>query len=279
MDSNKYGSETKADKALVKQTYSILFNSDPAVAEPLNPLTFNNRYNVVLNDGIGVPKHAKGIRVAMTQSSYWNFDLNIKEGENKIYFEYDGNPQTSITITPGYYGLEDLKSSISLELNLAGEPTDLFTLTADAPSQKVIINFNAINIRLDFTQPDTLREIIGFDSRLSPTIGFAQAGEVDLGDNIAKFNSFNLILISMPTLLKQGIPVNAVGKAILGSIPITAKPNSLITYSPSYPIWSDANHLAGSNITNIIFESTNENLQPLYVVDSYSFILSIEYYA
>ena len=279
MDSNKYGSETKADKTLVKQTYSILFNSDPAVAEPLNPLTFNNRYNVVLNDGIGVPKHAKGIRVAMTQASYWNFDLNIKEGENKIYFEYDGNPQTSITITPGYYGLEDLKSSISLELNLAGEPTDLFTLTADAPSQKVIINFNAVNIRLDFTQPDTLREIIGFDSRLSPSIGFAQAGEVDLGDNIAKFNSFNLILISMPTLLKQGIPVNAVGKAILGSIPISSKPNSLITYSPSYPIWSDANHLAGSNITNIIFESTNENLQPLHVVDSYSFILSIEYYA
>ena len=279
MDSNKYGSETKADKTLVKQTYSILFNSDPAVAEPLNPLTFNNRYNVVLNDGIGVPKHAKGIRVAMTQASYWNFDLNIKEGENKIYFEYDGNPQTSITITPGYYGLEDLKSSISLELNLAGEPTDLFTLTADAPSQKVIINFNAVNIRLDFTQPDTLREIIGFDSRLSPSIGFAQAGEVDLGDNIAKFNSFNLILISMPTLLKQGIPVNAVGKAILGSIPISSKPNSLITYSPSYPIWSDANHLAGSNITNIIFESTNENLQPLHVVDSYSFILSIEYYS
>ena len=279
MDFNKYSSSERKDSYPVRRSYSIMFNSDPRISSALNADGFNNRFRTVLNSGLGAPANAKTCRIALTQANVWNYDENLREPNTRLYFEYDGNPQAFITLPSGYYGLAEFNDQVSLQLNLGGYPTDLFNFSGDTTQQKVVVTFNYANSRLDFTPADSLqvRSILGFNARLSPLAGPAGVGDVDVADNIAKFNSVNNFLLRMPTLLKDGIPVGAVGSSILASIPVTSPPNSLITYTPAFPSWIDCMHLIGSDITDILFELTNELLEPVAVLDSYNFILTVEW--
>ena len=44
------------------------------------------------------------------------------------------------------------------------DPNPLITMTPDDATQKVQIRFNYSNVSVDFTQADTFRDILGFDS-------------------------------------------------------------------------------------------------------------------
>jgi hypothetical protein len=275
MNQNKYLEESKDNLTTVTKSYSITFNS--ALATPLNAATFNNKFKVVLNNGIGVPINSKSCRVGLVSANIWNFDSNIREPVNKIYFEYDGNPETSITIPNGYYGITELNEQIKLQLNLGGFPTDLFTFSGDQATQKVVVNFNATNIRLNFNPDDSIFEILGMDQRYSPAGGFANAGDVDLGDNVANFNSVNEFLIECGSIVNDGIPIGQVGTSIIGKVGITAPPNSLISASPNQVLWVDCSHLIGSNRTDITWTLKNELLEDVTVIDNFDWTVTIEW--
>jgi hypothetical protein len=275
MNRNKFLDLTVDEKTTVTKSYSITFNS--ALAVPLNQDTFNNKFQVTLNNGIGVPPTAKSCRVGLVEANIWNFDSNIKAPVNKIYFEYDGNPEASITIPDGYYGITELNEQIKLQLNLGGFPTDLWTFSGDQATQKVVVNFNATNIRLNFNPDDSLFNILGMFQRYSPATGFAQAGEVDLGDEVARFNSVNNFLIESGSIVNDGIPIGAVGTSIVGKVGITAPPNSLISYSPNQVIWVNCDHLIGSNRTDITWTLKNELLQDVTVIDDFDWTITVEW--
>ena len=280
MNTNKY-LESKSDtKGWVQKSYSITFNS--ALATPLNPDGFNNRYKVTLNNGIGVPLNARSCEVALVGANIWNYDANIKPPNNKLYYKPNAiDAEKFITIPAGYYGLNELNSQIRLQLQLAGDDTTIFQFAGDTATQKVFVTYGVAGAYLNFNPVDSLKGILGFNSRYSPATAPgvpAIAGSIDLADNIAQFNSVNQFLIEIGSIVNDGINVNQIGTSIVGQVPIIAPPNSLIAYSPNIAIWVDCPHLIGANRTDIQFTLKNELLGDVSVLDSFSFTLTIRWY-
>ena len=281
MNSNKYGNlkGIEQKEGLVTKSYSINFNS--ALATPLDPDGFNNKYKVVLNNGIGVPKNAKSCRVYVAQASVWNFDANVRAPVNKIYFKPNAiDPETSIEIPDGYYGLTELNSQIRLQLQLGGHPTDIFSFSGDTATQQIVINFGLDGVYLNFTPDDSIYEILGMNQRYSPITAPAtpaSAGDIDLGNSVAQFNSVNSFTVVCGSIVNEGVPINAIGTSILGIIPVTSPPNSIITYSPEQAIKIECDHLIGSNQTDIVWELRNELLQDVQVLDPFNFTITVEW--
>jgi len=279
MNSNKYIQKTDENKQLVRKSYSITFNSELAIA--LNPDTFNNKFQVTLNNGLGVPSASKSCEVALVQAQVWNYDSNIRPPNNKLYYKPNAiDPATSITIPEGYYGVDELNSQIKIQLQLNGDETDTFSFTGDVATQKIVAHFGYDGVYLDFTQPDTLREILGFNSRYSPATAPgvpASTGDIDLADNVAAFNSVNAFLIECGGIVNDGININQIGTSIVGQVPITAGPNSLISFSPEQAIWIDCEHLIGANRTDIQFTLKNELLQDVTVLDAFNWTITIRW--
>lgn len=266
----------------VEKSYSIIFNSNSTISTPLNPETFNNEYAVNLNNLISVPSTATSCKVGIISGNVWNYDANIREfpvldSNNKFYFKPDaGTAFVEMTIPQGYYGLSDLNTQIAIQLQLLGYDNDLFSLTGDSATQKVIINFSKAGTQIDFIQPNTIKNIVGFDSRLSPP-ALSTAGQIDVGDSVAQFNSVNSFLISCNALVGQGLPVNTVGRSILASIPVTSPPNSLVNYNPNQVAWIENSDLIGNPRSDIQFSLLNELLEPVFVLDDFSFTVTIKW--
>ena len=263
----------------VEKSYSLILNSNPSIATALNPTTFNNEYSITLNNAVAIPPHATSCKVGLVSANIWNYDKNISASTgNKLYYipnAIDG--QQVLTIPDGYYGLSDLNNQISLQLQIAGYPADLFSFVGDASTQTVVITFNYDNTQINFSPSDSLRIILGFNARNSPTAGLSTAGEIDVGDNIAQFNSVNSFLISCPALVDDGININSLGRSIIGKVDITSQPNSLINYSPNQVLWIEVPNLVGNTRSEIKFSLLNELLQPVSVLDPFSFAVTIKW--
>ena len=278
MNRNKYLVESES-KQLVQKSYSITFNS--AIATPLNASTFNNKYQVTLINGLGVPKKARSCEVALVQAQVWNYDANVRAPINRIYYKPNAvDPETFLTIPNGYYGLDEMNSQIRLQLQLGGENPDIFSLAGDSATQKIIVNFGADGVYLNFNPADSLKNILGFDSRYSPATAPgtpAVNGGLDVADNVAAFNSVNAFLIECGSIVNDGININAIGTSIVGQVPITAPPNSLISYSPNQTVWVDCEHLIGANRSDIQFTLKNELLQDVSVLDAFNWTVTIRW--
>ena len=98
----------------------------------------------------------------------------------------------AITIPNGLYDLNGLNQSILRELENAGaknDPNVLFSLSPDEATNKVEIRLNYDSVSIDFTQPNTFREILGFNSQV---VGpYATVPRNILADNVAAFNQVN----------------------------------------------------------------------------------------
>ena len=263
----------------ITKQYSINFNSQTATA--VNPSTFNNKYTTTLYNPLGAPLEAKSCKVGMVAAQVWNYDTNILAPNNKLYYKPNAiDPETSLTIPNGYYGLSELQTQISLQLEIAGYAPDLFIITGDTATQKVVVRFTYVDTYLNFTPTDSIFEILGFTNRYSPATAPgvpSVAGGVDIANNVAQFNSVNGFLIQLPNLVNDGIPTNSLGTSVIGLIPTIAAPNSLISYSPEQVIWVQADHLIGSKIFQLEFEITNELIEPVTVLDPFNFTITIEW--
>ena len=263
---------------VVEKSYSLILNSNPSIATALNPTTYNNEYSITLNNAITVPPYAKSCQVGLVSANIWNYDLNISATTgNLLYYipnAIDG--QQVLTIPDGYYGLADLNNQISLQLQIAGYPSDLFSLVGDAATQRVVITFNYANTQINFVPADSIRFIVGFDARNSPA-GLSVAGSIDIGDSIAQFNSINAFLISCSALCDDGININSLGRSIIGSVDILSSPNSLINYSPNQVLWIETPNLIGTIRSEIEFTLLNELLQPVTVLDPFQFAVTIKW--
>ncbi len=57
----------------------------------------------------------------------------------------------------------------------------------------------------------------------------------------------------------KGIPLNANASSVIASIPITAGPNELITYTPNNLTHVDLSHLKGSLVSNFSVSLLDQN--------------------
>jgi hypothetical protein len=268
---------------VVEKTYNIIFNSAQSDFQNVR----NNEFTVNLYNSITFPAEALSVEVALYSANIWNSNPNILDGtggtitNNKLYIAYDdglggGVVNYVITLPNGLYSVDGLSSTISLEIEALGLPADLITFIADSSTQKITIRYNYALTQIDFTQADTFRVILGYNSRLSPLAPSA-IGTLDQADNVANFNQINGWLILAPDLLRDGIPVNSTASAVLGQVPINASPNSLVNFEPSNLNFINCDHLRKARISNLTFKVTNELLQDIINVESWQFSVIFRY--
>jgi hypothetical protein len=168
-----------------------------------------------------------------------------------------------VTIPQGLYDLTGLNTSILTQLENLGSrtnPSPLINLSADSNTQKVNIKYNYNNVYIDFSQANTFREILGFNSQVyGPYI----AAPINvLAPNTAAFNQINYFLIGSD-LVRQGIRFNNTYAGVIAQVLIDVSPGSQIVSTPFNPSKIQCDELIGSKRSNLRFRLSDDKLRPV----------------
>lgn len=252
---------------MVEKETNMIASSDPD-AGAINISADGSRFEIQLQDAIQLPAEAINVQIAVEEATVWWVVPNIITGENdKMYITVpnvaDVLTAYVITIPQGLYDLSGLNQAIARELSNAGakiDPSNTVLLTADEATQKVEIVLNYLGSQIDFTQPDTPREILGFNSQiLGPTV---IAPYTQIADNVAGFNTVNYFLIHSD-LTNKGIRFNNNYNQTISQVLIDVAPGSQIVSRPFNPARINAQELAGAKRTNIRFWLTDDKDRPV----------------
>jgi hypothetical protein len=273
----------KTIMSLIEKQISYVFSSDPANGAR-NLSKDGDRFSVQLDRPIMIPADSVNCSLKLTGAIIQNTvpNISLEIGNNKLYVYTDfvstGAPTlTVITIPDGLYSLGGLNSFLTREFVRLQLPSNLITINSDDSTQKTVITFNQDNTWLDFTQTDTARTILGFNSRLVPLVPQA-SGHSEVGDVVAQFNRTSSFLIS-GDLVSNGIPVNNISKGILGEVLITARPGSQINYTPFLPSSVDATELIGKTKNFFTFNLTDQIGRSVDTLgERFSFTIVISYW-
>ena len=219
-------------------------------------------------EGLGIPKDAEGVEVAVTNATVWFNTSNIIEGVNDTIYVFGDNTSAgtelfTVKIAEGLYGVEELNASILLKLEALGARTldgvgnylPLISLSGDNATQKIILRFNYTNVYVDFSLPTTFREIIGFDALQYGA--YAGAPLSILAPNVAAFDRVNYYLIHS-NLVSKGIRFNNQFNQTIGRVLIDVPPNKEIVSAPFNPPKSHADNLSGSSLRLLRFWLTDD---------------------
>lgn len=260
--------------------YPIILNSGGSDASEVTE--DGSQFRVYFDNAISIPPEALYCYVTVPEATIWNVVYNVVAGVNDtFYVEYDDGilvVNTTITIIPGLYDVDHLNSALLRELNNnVTVPSDLFLILPDTASNRAVIQFNYSGTQLDFTQSNTMREILGFESRLvplAPTSGVSY----ELGDTIATFNNLNYFTIACD-ILTRGIPTNNSYNQTVVKVPADSPPGSEINYRSYTEIQIPATELIGVKITSLTVWLTDDNLQRVNTAgESFSLTLIIHYF-
>ena len=245
---------------LVPNELSFIASSDPVLGA-INRSSDGSRFTIPLPEPLQIPKSAVNISVEVQSSTIWWSIPNIITGTNdRLYISQAGVPY-NITIPQGLYDLSGLNNAISVGLENIGAPQvngALISLLPDQATQKVILRMNYANVIVDFTQPSTFRQILGFNSQVlnnGIVVPFNYTA-----DNTAAFNTVNYFLIHSD-LCYTGIRVNGIGNQTIAQVLIDKAPGSQIVYSPYNPARIPAPELNGAQRNQLSFWLTNDRNQ------------------
>lgn len=241
-------------------TEEIIFSSDPASgAQDISP--GGDTFSVNFSDPIIVPKNATQVEVQMLESVIWFTTPNITQTNqnvritgpdvNDIVRVYD------VVVPKGLYDLSALSAAILRELESATfkakqTPYPLISFSADDATSKVIIYLNYDTVTVDFSIPNSIGPILGFDTDaganpIGPLVGTPLP---QTADSVARFNTINSFLVHCD-LARSGIRLNNTYSQIIGNPLIDVAPGKQIIYSPQYPPLCEAEHLKGQRRTRV----------------------------
>jgi len=184
-----------------------------------------------------------------------------------FYFSHLGTPYV-IAIDTGLYSLAQLNGVLGRFFVNNSLPKNLIVFSGNDATQKTIVTFNYVGTQIDFTQANTIRTILGFNSQLVPAAPSTVVGENYESSVEAVFNRINFFYIRS-SLVNNGLPINGVSGNIISQIPITAPPGSQINYSPQNVIAIEARNLIGKTIQQIRFELLDDQLRPVNTLSEY----------
>ena len=236
---------------------SLLVSSD-ATQGATNKTSDGAYFEISLGtDGLKIPNNAYNTTLSVEESTIWWTVPNIITGSNDLLRVIGPRASDGVTTTynlvipQGLYDLSGLNQAIQRELQNSSakrDPSVLFSLSPDEPTGKAELRFNYDNVSIDFTQPNSLREISGFNSQiLGPyaTVPFNR-----LADNTARFNSVNYFVIHSD-LTQTGIRFNNSYNQAVSKVVIDVPPGSQIVSTPYNPPKISCNELVGGNKTLI----------------------------
>ena len=232
-----------------------------------------DQFSVTLQPPLHLPRSAYNVYIQVTSASVWNTSPNIITGVNdRIYTRVGGeNPWLEFVIPQGQYGVDDLNTAIIRGLQNLGLG-GAWNISGDAPTQRVVINVINLESEIDFTQPDTPRLLMGFDSKaiINPTVTHIY------GDNEAQFNNINAFNIRCD-IVDSGVSLNGVSSQTIAVVPITSEPGSLIVYNPTNPLRIPADRLAFGPQQTLNVRITDEDGGPVFLIDDWNFVMEIMY--
>ncbi len=260
---------------LIQEEISLLVSSDPSQGA-VNRTSDGSQFEVQLDQALQIPKNAVNCTVECEESTIWWTVSNIKTGINDtLYIFGDDDTQPvplpqlyTVVLDSGLYDLTALNNTVQSKLEFLGartldalnNPLPLVSFSPDDATQKVVLRFNYPNVTVDFTQTNTPREILGFESLV---YGAYPGAPVNiLAPNVAQFNQINYFLIT-GDIVDHGIRFNNRYAQVMTQVLIDVAPGSQITASPRHPAKSDANNLIGAKRTNLRFRLTDDKLRPV----------------
>lgn len=254
--------------SFIQREINLIVNSNPDTGA--NPIgTDGSKFSLNLGGaGINVPKNAENITVSVETASIWWTIANIKTGINDTIYIHGptaSNPAIDadyeVVIQSGLYDLTQLQQAIERELENQGAlSTDdpLINLTPDEATNRVEIKLNYNTVTVDFTQAQTFKNILGYNSQIigpSAIVPFTK-----LADNVAQFNTVNHFLIHSD-LVDNGIRFNKDYNQTIAQVLIDVPVGSQIVYSPYNPPKIGVSELRTRS--NINFWLTDENNLPV----------------
>jgi hypothetical protein len=252
---------------MVPHEISILASSDPN-AGAINISSDGSQFEIQLEDALQIPQEAVNINIDVEEATVWWVVPNIITGSNDRMYITAPNVADVLTayvvvIPQGLYDLSGLNQAIARELQNQGakiDPTNALTLSPDDATQKVEITLFYLGSQIDFTQADTPRDILGFNSQvIGPTI---IAPFTQIADNTAAFNQINYFLLHSD-LTNKGIRFNNQYNQTISQVLIDVPPGSQIVSRPFNPAKINASELGGAKRTNIRFWLTDDSNRPV----------------
>ena len=253
---------------------NLIANSNPANGA-VNLSEDGSEFSIIFDNPLRIPK-SDSVHLSCPQAFVWWTIANVIEGvNNKLYINNLETGQNYIVQIPeGLYDLNGLNQAIDRSLTQLGvqtEPVPLITLLPDSATQRVVIEGNGSNLQVDFTYPDTLREILGFDGQI-----YNIATPV-LAPNVARFNTVNSFLLHTD-LCNNGIKLNGKYNQTVAQVLINVAPGSQIVYEPFRPSRIFTPELSNRNITTARFWLTNDKNERVNTGGEYwSMKIRIEY--
>lgn len=269
-------------------THEVIFSSDP-ISGAQDVSAAGDSFSVNFTDPIVVPKNAVQVEVQMIESVIWFTTPNITAANqnlritgpdiNDIQRVYD------IVVPKGLYDLSALSAAILRELEGAPFkakqiPNSLISFSADDATSKVILYLNYDTVSVDFSVPNSIGPILGFDTAapanpVGPLVGTPLPVTADF---VARFNTINSFLIHCD-LARAGIRLNNNYYQIIGNPLIDVAPGKQIIYTPQYPPLCEANHLIGQNRTRVRCWLTDDQNNPVDTNGEFwSFRLRLTYF-
>ena len=224
----------------------------------LNVSSDGSSFEVILEDPLRISDKMKSCTVEVHDGTVWWTIPNISStlGNNKFYLEHL-TVNYVITLQDGLYSLAELNASLDREIEVLTGLSGLVTLESDDATQKVNIQVNQIGSRIDFTQSDTFRSIIGFSSKLVPTL-VSTGVYNELATSVASFNSISYFLLHSD-IVTRGMRVNNQYNQTIARILIDETPGSQILFRPYNPLKIGAWDLMGATRNRIKFWLTDQD--------------------
>lgn len=233
-----------------------LIVSSAIEAGAVNKSADGSSFSIFLEDPIDIPKTATSCFVTVQTSTIWWVIPNIITGiSDKFRLDPGTGVFTDLFIPQGLYDLSGLQSAAETAAVNAGLPAGTFTFLSDSATQKVIIRFNVIAGRVDFSVVQTFRLIVGWTSIIVGPSGFI--GESFLAPNTAAFNQIDFFLIHSD-IVPRGIRLNNQYSNILSQVLISVRPGSQNIDSPFNPVKVPAWDLIGGLRKRVKFWLTDQ---------------------
>ena len=231
------------DRANYKYETSIQINSSSSIINVnfSNPLKLNPELSY---------------KVGVTAFAVFNLPRIINSSNNLLRYSKDaGVTWKTIAISPGAYQYSDLNPEIQTKLTANGDwVADAIVIGVDLTSGKFTIKL-ATNYQIDFTIANSLRSILGFNSRIISTAG------INLGDTIGSIEG-GINTINIATDITDGGFIadkngNLTKKGIIYSLPFLSVPiGAKIVDVPACPIYYTLNQ---NILTSMNFSIVDEN--------------------
>lgn len=264
--------------SFLKRSFDFLVSSSPQLGA-VNASADGSTFSINLeNNGLNIPKTALNVQIQVIGGEIWYNTPNIIEGvNNRLHFTYGATAGTAVAYTvdipTGLYTVNEIQPVIEREL-LKKYPGNIdiaafvvahrIVIQAEQNQGLVNIGFkidtsgNTYGLSCDFTQPQTVGSVLGFNQLITAT-----AVNTYFFSNITpRFNSFNYYLIQSD-LTDSGIRIGPTFNQILAKVLITTQPQTQLLYEPANPTLISADSLAGDNRRQYTFRLLTDSLTPV----------------